>query len=749
MFNVVKKEIQWGDRTLSIETGKIANLADGAVLVTYGETVVLCTVTADKKSGERPSFFPLTVSYQEKFFASGKIPGGFLKREGRPSENEILTSRLIDRPIRPCFHKDYYKNTQIVCTVFSYDKVNNPDIISLIGASAALSISGLPFMEILAAVRVGLIDDKFSINPTIEDLKKTSLDLIVAGNDKSVVMVESEANFLTESKMLEALDFAHKSIQPVISMISEFSNQINKPIIQVEEGLDNSENLKLIEKFSSPSIKEAYLSDSKISRNNALSKAREEVLEKVKEAQGDDFKESEALSALDDFEKKLVRDLILKENKRIDGRSPVDIRPIVSEVSYLPKTHGSALFSRGETQALVVATLGTKSDMQIVDGLNKDYKESFMLHYNFPPYSVGEASMLRPPGRREIGHGKLAWRALKASLPPFEEFPYTIRVVSEITSCYGSSSMATVCGSSLALMDSGVPLKDTVAGIAMGLIKDNDNFVILSDILGDEDRLGDMDFKVAGSESGISALQMDIKIKGIDIEIMRKALEQARLGRVHIIKEMKSTLSKSRSELNKNAPQIVSIKINPSKIGDVIGSGGKVIKEICETTGAEIDIGEDGNINVSAVNKDSIDKALDFIKSITTEIEVGSIIEAKVKSIMKFGAIVSFGGRNTGLVHISEISNERVENVESVLGVGDQVKVKVLSFDKGKYRLSMKKVDQKTGAEVDTKKFVKTSEDAPVRKKTKSSDNTVSKNDDEKASSESGFDKAKMWDDWG
>lgn len=761
MSKVIKKEIVWGDRNLSIETGKISNLTDGAVFISYGETSVLCTVASDKDANEEASFFPLTVSYQEKFYASGKIPKGFLKREGRPSDNETLTSRLIDRAVRPCFNNNFNSNTQIICTVLSYDKVNNPDIISLIGAAAALAISGLPFSEILAAVRVGFINNAFVLNPSLEELKDSLLDLIVAGTESSIVMVESEASFLTEDKMLGALDFAHKSIQPVINLISEFKKEVNKPVIEVAEVADKPELSAIIEKTAGSSIADAYSQEGKLKRSAALKQARKDILSKTEELQGEDFCKKSASDSLAKFEKNFVRSLIAEKSKRIDGRGLSDIRPISSEVSYLPRTHGSALFTRGETQALVTTTLGTKLDMQIIDSLISDYKERFLLHYNFPPYSVGEVSPMRSVGRREIGHGKLAWRALKASLPSFEEFPYAIRVVSEVTSCNGSSSMATVCGSSLSLMDAGVPVKQVIAGIAMGLIKEGDKICILSDILGEEDHLGDMDFKVAGSEEGITSLQMDIKIKGINLDVIEKALKEAKTGRVHIINEMKKTLSDPRSELNENAPQIVSFKIDSNKIGDVIGSGGKVIKEICETAGVEIDIAEDGKVSVSALSKDSIDKAMEIIKSIVTDVEVGTVFDGVVKTIMDFGAVVKFGFRNSGMVHISEILNERIESVSSVLKVDDKVKVKVLSFDgKGKYRLSMKRVDQDTGEPIEFKKPYDKKDgngnndgnSRPFRAggNRNSSRGPGERRDNNRGDSGNspGFNKDKMWDDW-
>lgn len=699
MFDIKKKEIQWGDRKLCLETGEIARQADGAVKITYGETVVLCTAVAQKKAKEGIDFFPLTVNYQQKAFAAGKIPGGFFKREGRPSEKETLTSRLIDRPLRPLFPDGFYNETQVITTVLSHDMENDPDIVSLIGASAALAISGIPFEEAIAGARVGYIDGKYILNPTPEQMEQTELDLVVAGTESSVLMVESEAKILSEEVMLGAVEFGHKEMQPIIKLINEFKAEAGKPAWEFEKP-DNSALEKRVAELAEAGLRDAYGETDKQTRVEKINNTKDEAIAKLEEELGEDFDDVKVGGAFKKVEKDIVRGDILKTKKRIDGRGEADVRNIESSVSVLPRTHGSALFTRGETQALAVATLGTGQDMQIIDELDGDYKEHFMLHYNFPPFSVGEASFLKSPGRREIGHGKLAWRAVRAVLPDLEEFPYTVRVVSEVTESNGSSSMATVCGSSLSMMDAGVPLKAPVAGIAMGLIKEGSDFSVLSDILGDEDHLGDMDFKVAGTTEGITALQMDIKINGITTEIMKTALEQAKEGRVHILESMKKAISENREGVNENAPQIQSINIPKDKIGEVIGPAGKNIREICETTGAKIDIEEDGTVKVAAVGLEPVQQAIQLIQDTIAEVEIGKIYEGKVVKLLDFGALVNFLGKTDGLVHISEVKNERIEKISDELKEGDEVKVKVLSVERGKVRLSMKRVNQETGEDL-------------------------------------------------
>lgn len=699
MFKVIKKETQWGGKTLSLETGKVARQADGAIIASYGETVVLCTAVARKEAKEGVDFFPLTVNYQEKAFAAGKIPGGFFKREGRPSEKETLISRLIDRPIRPLFPEGFYNETQVICTVLSHDNSVDTDIISVIGASAALAISGIPFDGPIAAAKVGYSDGQYSLNPNSEELKTSDLDLVVAGTASSVLMVESEANMLSEEVMLGAVEFGHKEMQAIIKLINELKAEAGKPAWNVKLA-DNSALEKRVAELAETALRAAYKETVKQERVTKIAAAKEAAIAALKEEQGEAFDGQKTGNALKHVEKDIVRNDILKTKKRIDGRSESDIRAISSSIQILPRTHGSALFTRGETQALVVTTLGTGQDMQIIDDLSGDYKQHFLLHYNFPPYSVGEASMMKSPGRREIGHGKLAWRAVRAALPTLEEFPYTIRVVSEITESNGSSSMATVCGATLAMLDAGVPLKASVAGIAMGLIKEGNEFSVLSDILGDEDHLGDMDFKVAGTENGVTALQMDIKINGITTEIMKVALSQAKAGRLHILSEMKSAIPTGRSGISSNAPQIHTVKINKEKIGELIGPGGKMIRQICEESGAKIDIEEDGTVKVAAVGKESADKALQMIADITTEIEIGKIFNGKVVRLLDFGALVNFVGKTDGLVHISEIKKERVENINDAIAVGNDVKVKVISVERGKIRLSMKRVNQETGEDL-------------------------------------------------
>jgi polyribonucleotide nucleotidyltransferase len=697
MFQVFRKELMWGGRRLVLETGKIARQADGAVLATYGETTVLCTAVAAKSAKPGQDFFPLTVNYQEKTFAAGKIPGGFFKREGRPSEKETLTSRLIDRPIRPLFAPGFRNETQVVCTVLSHDLENDPDVVALIGSSAALTISGIPFMGPIAGCRVGYIND-YVLNPTIDQLPGSQLDLLVAGTGEGVLMVESEAKELSEEVMLGAVTFGHKSFQPVIEAIIELAETCAKEPWDIAAPPANKAAIEArLRDAVSPQIEAAYRERNKQGRSNQLDAAKE-TAERLFE---DEAERALALKLFKDIEKEIVRGAILRNGQRIDGRDTKTVRPIDCQVGLLPRAHGSVLFTRGETQAVVVATLGTGQDEQIIDALEGEYRENFMLHYNFPPYSTGEAGRMGSPGRREIGHGKLAWRAVRPLLPPKDAFPYTIRVVSEITESNGSSSMASVCGASLALMDAGVPLARPVAGIAMGLIKEPEGFAVLSDILGDEDHLGDMDFKVAGTERGITALQMDIKITSITEEIMRVALDQARDGRHHILGEMSKALTGAREEVSENAPRITMISIPKDKIREVIGSGGKVIREIVETTGAKIDIDDDGTIKIAAVHADASKAAIDWIRGIVAEPEVGAIYTGKVVKVVDFGAFVNFLGSRDGLVHISELAPQRVGKVADVVKMGDQVKVKVLGFDdRGKVKLSMRQVDQQTGEDL-------------------------------------------------
>ena len=698
MFKILKKEINWGGRKLTLETGRIARQANGSVLATYGGTSVLCTVVISKEPKEGVDFLPLTVNYQEKTFAAGKIPGGFFKREARPSEKETLISRLIDRPIRPLFPDNYYNEIQIVCTLLNLDKSTSPDVVAFIGASAALALAGAPVEETVASAKVGYVDKKFVLNPSNEDLEKSDLDLMVAGTKDGVLMVESEVKELSEKEMLDAVMFAHKEFQSIIKFIDAFIKE--KEVVKIEYKNENTDNLlkdlyKKVQKNYQSKFIEAYKEKEKSLRSNKLEDIRNKILEELITDENEEITENFVSSATKKVEKELVRSDILSTGKRIDGRDTKTVRPIKAEVELFSKVHGSALFTRGETQALVVTTLGTTQDQQIVDDLEGEFKEHFMLHYNFPPYSVGEASMLRPPGRREIGHGKLAWRAIKPLLPSKEKFPYTIRVVSEITESNGSSSMATVCGTSLSLMDAGVPLTKHIAGIAMGLIKEKEKYAILSDILGDEDHLGDMDFKVAGTKDGITALQMDIKITSITKEIMQKALDQALDGRIQIISEMEKGISSHREELNKNVPRIHIIKISTSKIKDVIGSGGKTIKGITEETGARIDIEDDGTIKISCSDTEKGKEALQKIEDITAEPEIGEIYTGRVVKTMDFGAFVNFMGAKDGLVHISELSNRRVNRTTDVVKVGDKVKVKVVGFDnRGKIKLSMKEIKQ-------------------------------------------------------
>lgn len=700
LFNVTRKELMWGGRKLVLETGKIARQADGAVLATYGETSVLCTVVGAKTPKPGQDFFPLTVNYQEKAFAAGKIPGGFFKREGRPSEAETLISRLIDRPIRPLFVDGYKCETQVVCTVLSHDLENAPDIVAMIGASAALTISGLPFLGPIASARVGYKNGEFILNPTIAEVAESDLDLVVAGTREGVLMVESQAQELSEEVMLGAVTFGHDAFQPVLDLIigmaeaaAKEPREVPAPAPEVAVTVAKFQGAGIPAKFAA-----AYGIKAKLERQDAVKAVRAEALELLDDTTVD------ATAAKDIFEQMeadVVRGAILDTGVRIDGRNNAQIRPIEVEVGILPRAHGSALFTRGETQALVVTTLGTGQDEQIIDALEGEYRSAFMLHYNFPPYSVGEAGRMGSPGRREIGHGKLAWRAVKPLLPTAEAFPYTIRIVSEITESNGSSSMATVCGSSLSLMDAGVPLPRPVAGIAMGLIKEGDRFAVLSDIMGDEDHLGDMDFKVAGTEVGVTSLQMDIKITSITKEIMGIALNQARDGRMHILGEMAKGLTGARSEVSGNAPRITTFTIPKDKIREVIGSGGKVIREICETTGCKIDIEDDGTIRVAAVDATKQEEAIRWIKGIAAEPEVGAIYTGKVVKVLEFGAFVNFMGNRDGLVHVSEMAQKRVAHPDDVVKVGDSVKVKLLGFDdRGKVKLSMKAVNQETGEEI-------------------------------------------------
>ena len=698
MFNVFRKEIDFAGQTLTLETGKIARQADGSVLATIGETSVLCCVTAAKSVKEGQDFFPLSVHYQEKTYSAGKIPGGFFKREARPSEKETLTSRLIDRPIRPLFPKGFLNEVQVVATVISHDLENDPDMIAMIGCSAALTISGIPFMGPIGGARVSYKDGEYLINPPMAEVEETDLDLVVAGTHEGVLMVESEAQELSEEVMLGAVSAGHEAYQAVIKGIIELAEMAAKEPWDIEETPEAITKLEadIKAKFASD-VEKAYGITDKLERQTAVGAVRDSAIEAFTDE--DNGIDDKIITAkFKSLEADVVRGSILKTGKRIDERDTKTVRPIVAEVGVLPRTHGSALFTRGETQALVVSTLGTGQDEQIMDRLEGEYRERFLLHYNFPPYSVGEAGRMGPPGRREIGHGKLAWRSIRPLLPTAEDFPYTMRSVSEITESNGSSSMATVCGTSLALMDAGVPLKAPVAGIAMGLIKEGDDFAVLSDILGDEDHLGDMDFKVAGTEKGITALQMDIKITSITEEIMTIALGQAKDGRMHILGEMAKALTEARAELNEHAPQIVSITIPTDKIRDVIGTGGKVIREIIEQTETKIDIEDDGTVKVAAANAEAIDKAIAWIKGITDDPEVGQVYTGKVVKTVDFGAFVNFMGAKDGLVHISELQDARTANTTDVVNEGDEVKVLLMGIDdRGKIKLSMKRVDQETG----------------------------------------------------
>ena len=724
MFKIENEVLEWGGKTLTLETGRVARQAHGSVIATYGGTSVLATVVADYEPKPGLDFFPLTVNYQEKAYAAGKIPGGFFKREGRPSEKETLVSRLIDRPIRPLFAKDFNNETQVLATVISYDGENDPDIVSMIAVSAALTLSGVPFMGPIAAARVGFINDEYILNPTKEQLNgECKLDLVVAGTDSAVLMVESEAMELSEEIMLGAVSFGQDSFKPVTKAIIKLAEKAAKEPRELEE-IDLSDLQENVSKIVRDELISAYKESDKQTRSSRIAEIKSGLISDLVNEDNPDIIESEVNSVFKNIEKDIVRGSILDTGLRIDGRDLETVRPVHSDVSILPLTHGSSLFTRGETQALVVTTLGTGLDEKYVDGLDETYKEKFMLHYNFPPYSVGETGRTGFTSRREIGHGKLAWRSLQAVLPEYDDFPYTIRLVSEITESNGSSSMATVCGSSLSLMDAGVPLKRPVAGIAMGLIKDGDRIAVLSDILGDEDHLGDMDFKVAGTSEGITSLQMDIKITGITKDIMDTALTQAKAGRIHILAEMAKAIETPRETVNSTAPRIETIQVPVDKIRDVIGSGGKVIREIVEESGAKVDINDDGIVKIASSDTESLNKALELINSIVAEPEAGEIYEGKVVKIMDFGAFVNFFGKRDGLVHISQLANERVKSVTDIVSEGDIVKVKLLGFDnRGKVKLSMKEVDQKTGKEI-ISESEKISEEPPKEKKSKKAKKT-------------------------
>ncbi|MCK1393181.1 polyribonucleotide nucleotidyltransferase [Bradyrhizobium sp. 1] len=704
MFNKHSVEIDWGGRPLKLETGKIARQADGAVVATYGETVVLATVVAAKTPREGVDFLPLTVDYQEKTYAAGRIPGGYFKREGRPTEKETLVSRLIDRPIRPLFVDGWRNETQVIVTVLSHDMENDPDIVALVASSAALTLSGAPFKGPIGAARVGFANDEFILNPTLDEMVDTQLDLVVAGTADAVLMVESEAKELNEEIMLGAVMFGHRHIQPVIKAIIELAEKAAKEPREVTT-IDNSALEKEMLGMVEQELRAAYAIPVKQDRYAAVGKVKEKVIAHYfPEGQEPKYDKLRIGGVFKELEAKIVRWNILDTGKRIDGRDSKTVRNIIAEVGVLPRAHGSALFTRGETQALVVTTLGTGEDEQYIDALSGTYKETFLLHYNFPPYSVGETGRLGGTKRREIGHGKLAWRAIHPVLPPHHEFPYTTRVVSEITESNGSSSMASVCGASLALMDAGVPLKRPTAGIAMGLILEDKRFAVLSDILGDEDHLGDMDFKVAGTEQGITSLQMDIKIEGITEEIMKVALGQAKDGRIHILGEMSKALTNARAELGEYAPRIETFKIATDKIREVIGTGGKVIREIVEKTGAKVNIEDDGTVKVASSDGEAMKAAIKWIKSIASDPEVGQIYEGTVVKVMEFGAFVNFFGSKDGLVHISQLASARVQKTSDVVKEGDKVKVKLLGFDdRGKTRLSMKVVDQTTGEDLEGK----------------------------------------------
>ena len=686
MFKIHKEEIAINGKKITLETGKIARQADGAIIATCGETVVIATVVGTKKLRDGQDFFPLSVNYQEKYYAAGKIPGGYFKREARPTESEQLISRLIDRPIRPLFPSSFMNEVQLLPTVLSYDGENQADVLSIIACSAALAISGLPFGGPIAASRVGFKDGKYLLNPSPKELEESELDLVVAGTKDAVLMVESETSGLTEKVMLDAVKFGHENFVPIIDAIEKLAKKAGKPKWKIETP-DHSEVKAKIAKALEADLRTAFKEIDKKKRSTAISEAETKCKEMFSE--DDNVSENQAMAQLKSLEKDIVRTAILKDKKRIDGRGLADVRQIQCEVGVLPRTHGSALFTRGETQALVVTTLGMSDDEQRVESLNGMQRNRFMLHYNFPPFSVGECGRIGT-GRREVGHGKLAWRAINSSLPKQENFPYTLRVVSEITESNGSSSMATVCGTSLALMDAGVPMKEPVAGIAMGLIKEGKDFSVLSDILGDEDHLGDMDFKVAGTKSGITSLQMDIKIEGITFEIMEKALDQAKSGREHILREMDKALKVSRTEFSKHTPKMEIVTVDKKDIATVIGKGGATIREIVEKSGAKVDVKDTGEVTVAAPDEESRKIAIDIIKSLVAKAEVGKVYKGKVVKVMEFGAFVNFLGKQDGLVHISELAAKRVEKVGDVVKEGDEVSVKVLGFDRGKVKLSIK-----------------------------------------------------------
>ena len=704
MFNVTKKSIQWGQETLTLETGKVARQADGSVIATLGETSVMANVTFAKTAKPGQDFFPLTVHYQEKYYAAGKIPGGFFKREARPTEKETLTSRLIDRPIRPLFVEGFRNEVLIMCTVLSHDLVNDPDIVAMIAASAALTISGVPFMGPIGAARVGFSHGEYVLNPEVADMDnlrgnpEQRLDLVIAGTKDAVMMVESEAYELTEDEMLGAVEFGHKAMQPVIDLIIDFAEDAAKEPFDFSPP-DYAALYAKVKTAGEAQMRAAFAIRDKQERTNAISAAADAIVAALSD---EDKADANLGAAIKKLESSILRGDVVSNGRRIDGRDTRTVRPIVSEVGILPRTHGSSLFTRGETQALVVTTLGTGEDEQIIDALHGNFRSNFLLHYNFPPYSVGEVGRVGSPGRREIGHGKLAWRALQAVLPAPTDFPYTTRLVSEITESNGSSSMATVCGSSLSMMDAGVPLKAPVAGVAMGLILEDDGrWAVLTDILGDEDHLGDMDFKVAGTANGITSLQMDIKVAGITHAIMKQALAQAKDGRMHILGEMSKALTEGRKEFSAHAPRIETMTIPTDKIREVIGSGGKVIREIVEVSGAKVDINDDGVIKIASANADSIKKAYDMIWSIVAEPEEGKIYTGKVVKLVDFGAFVNFFGKRDGLVHVSQIANKRLNHPSDLLKEGQEVKVKLLGFDeRGKVRLGMKMVDQETGEEI-------------------------------------------------
>jgi polyribonucleotide nucleotidyltransferase len=714
MFDIHRVELDWGGRKLTLETGKVARQADGAVIATYGETTVIATAVAAKQPKPGIDFLPLTVNYTEKYYAAGRIPGGYFKRERGPTEKDTLTSRLIDRPIRPLFADGWRCDTQVIITVLSHDQENDPDIVAMVAASAALCLSGAPFMGPIGGARVAFVNNEYVLNPTIDEMKESQLDLVVAGTTDAVLMVESEAKELSEEIMLGAVMFGHRHMQPVIQAIIQLAEKAAKEprdFAQPDTKAVEKEMLGIVEK----DLRAAYAIPAKHQRQDAVAAVKKKAMKHFFPDDKDNPERPMLLVAgvFKELEGKIVRWNILDTSKRIDGRDLVTVRPIVCEAPFLPRTHGSALFTRGETQAIVVATLGTGEDEQWIDALQGTYKEAFMLHYNFPPFSVGETGRTGAPGRREIGHGKLAWRAIRPILPSKEDFPYTIRVVSEITESNGSSSMATVCGTSLALMDAGVPLKRATAGIAMGLILEDKRFAVLSDILGDEDHLGDMDFKVAGTEEGVTALQMDIKIAGITEEIMKVALTQAKGGRLHILGEMAKALNKARAELGEYAPRIETFKIPTDKIREVIGTGGKVIREIVEKTGAKINVEDDGTVKVASADGESIKAAVNWIKSIASDPELGHIYEGTVVKTMDFGAFVNFFGAKDGLVHISQLAPHRVQKTTDVVKEGDKVKVKLLGFDeRGKVRLSMKVVDQATGEDLEAKQKAEPREQA-------------------------------------